>query len=430
MQVKRTNKSDNEVVLLITGDAVDLDPLREHILKDHFAKDIKVQGFRQGKAPLHLVEKNVDQSLFQQKFLDEALNNLYREALNKEDLRATDQPEVSVKKFVPFTLVEFEATVPILGKVILPDYKKIKLPKDKPKAVPTTDVDEVINRLATQLAEKVDVNRAAKDGDQVFIDYKGVDSKGKAVNGADGKNYPITLGSNSFIPGFETNLIGLKAGDDKTFTLKFPKDYTVKALASRDVTFSVSLIKVQEIKLPEINDEFAKKVGPFKSVTELKTDIKKQLTQEKQNEVDREYESKLMKEISSKSKVSIPANLIDNEIENRLKELKLNLSYRGQTFQEYLDIEGKTEEEYTEQVMRPEAEERLKASIVLSEISEIEKVPLTNEEVEQRLALLKAQYQDPQSQADLENPEAKRDVASRMLAEKTIAKLTTYANRA
>jgi trigger factor len=426
MQVKRTNKSDNEVVLLISGDLVELEPIKDHILKDHFAKDIKIPGFREGKAPLNLVEKHVDHSLFQSKFLDEALNNLFSAAINQEKLRSIDQPQVEVKKFVPYTLLEFEATVPVLGKITLPEYKKIRLAKESPKKVTEKDIDSVIDNIKKQVAEKKDVDRAAMESDQVFIDFKGVDDKGKAVSGADGKNYPLALGSNSFIPGFETNLVGLKAGESKTFTLKFPKTYSVKALASRDVTFSVDIIKVQEIIDPEVNADFAAKVGPFKSVEELRKDIQMQLTQERQNEIDREYESKLLKEISSKSKLSLPDILVNDELEKRLRDLKMNLSYRGQTLAEFLVEEGNTEEEYIEKVLKPEAEERLKASIVLSEISEIENIPLTDEEVDFRIQLMKSQYQDPQSQAELSKPDAKRDIASRLLAEKTIQKLTTY----
>lgn len=426
MQVKRTDTSKNEVSLLISGDMVELEPVREHVLKSHFAKDIKIPGFRQGKAPLNLVEKNIDQSLFQSKFLDEALNGLFSAAVNQEKLRTVDQPKVEIKKFVPYTLLEFEAVVSVLGEVKLPDYKNIRLAKASPEKVSSKDVDKVLDNIKTQLAEKKDVNRGAKDKDQVYIDFNGKDDKGKPVNGADGKNYPLLLGSDSFIPGFEDNLAGLKPGDEKTFTLKFPKDYSVRALASRNVTFSVNVIKVQELIEPKLDEEFAAKVGPFKSIEELREDISNQLRVERQNEADREYESNLLKEISSKSSLSIPEILIDDEVRKRLDDLKLNLSYRGQTLSEFLESENKTEDEYIEEVLKPEARDRLKASIILSEISELENIPLTNEEVDLRIQSLKGQYQDARSQAELAKPEARRDIASRMLAEKTIKKLTEY----
>ncbi len=429
MQVKRTNKSDNEVVLLITGDLVELGPLREHILKDHFAQDVKLPGFRQGKAPLNLVEKNINQQEFQTKFLDEALNNLYGAAIDQEKIRAIDQPKVEVKKFVPYTLVEFEVVIPVLGKVTLPDYKKIKLAKPLPKPVTPQEIDQVLKRLQIQLAEKKDVNRAAKNEDQVYIDFKGVDDKGNAVSGAEGRDFPLVLGSDSFIPGFEKNLVGLKPGAEKTFTLKFPKDYLVSALASKNVTFTVTVIKVQEVSDPKLDDEFAKKVGSFETMAELKKSIKAQLTEEKENTENREYESKLLEQITDKSKVTIPDLLVDAEVENRLSSFKTELGYQGRTFDEFLKGEGQTEAEYIEKVVKPDSIKRLKASIVLSEISDIEQIPLSNEEVDARLQQMNAQYQDARSQADLAKPEARREVASRLLAEKTIAKLVDYATR-
>ena len=421
--------SETEVELTIHGDEATMQRIREHVLTEHFADKVNIPGFRAGKAPANLIEKNVDQAAFQNQYLEEVVNDLFVQAVNQELLKTVDQPTIEIKKFVPYTTLEFVAKVPILGKVTLPDYKKIKLAKPAAKSVTTKDVDEVINSLTKQVSEKKDVNRDAKNGDKVWIDFRGKNEKGIPVNGADGKDYPLVLGSNTFIPGFEPNLIGLKAGDSKTFTIKFPKDYQVAALANRDVTFSVDVIKVQEIIDPILDDDFAAKIGPFKTMAELRTDIKKQLTLENTNRNERDYETALLKHIADKSKVVIPEPLLKLETDKKLEELKRNLTYRGQTFPEFLENEGQTEEEYIEKEIKPEAAERLKASIVLSEISELENMNVTNEEVEQKLQLLRAQYQDPQAQADLARPEAKRDIASRILAEKTVLKLVDYASK-
>jgi len=429
MQVKKTNISDTQVVLVISEESEGLLPVKEHVLKEHFAKDVSIPGFRPGKAPLHIVEKNVDQVKFQNQFLEEVINDLFGKAIRQEKLRSVEQPTVKIVKFVPFTLLEFEATVAVISPVKLPDYKSLKIPK--PTALPATDkeVDGVISRIQRQVAKHDDVDRAAKNGDQVIINFNGVDDKGVAVNGADGKEYPLILGSDAFIPGFETNLIGLKAGQKKTFTLKFPKEYVVKALANKDVTFSVEIIKVQEVIEPEVNDSFAASVGPFKTVSELRDDIKRQLTFEKANQADRDYETTVLKAITAKSKLTVPEVLINDEIEKRLKELNQNLVYRGQTMQDFLAQESKTEAEYIEKVLKPEVIERLKASIVLSEISELENVALTGEEVNARFEALKRQYRNPETQAELDKPEAKRDIANRILAEKTAAIITTYSSR-
>ncbi|MDB5186354.1 MAG: Trigger factor [Candidatus Saccharibacteria bacterium] len=425
MQVKKTVKSETEVVLLVTADASDLTPLKAHVL-GHFKDKVKLAGFRQGKAPLDLVEKNIDQQEFQAQFIDEALNHLYPQAAQSENLRPVDSPQVTLKKFVPFTELEFEATVPVLGEVKLADYKKVKKTK-KDVEISEKDVTEVIESLQKRLSEKKDVDRASKDGDQVWIDFKGVDEKGESVKGADGKDYPLVLGSKTFIPGFEENLVGLKAGDEKTFTLTFPKDYGVAALANRNVTFTATVTKVQEVLDPKVDDEFAAKAGPFKTVKELKDDIKKQLVGERQYQADRDFESEIVKEIAEKSSVTIPQVLIDEQVERLLRDLQQNLMYRGMTYQEFLEAEGKTEEEYKKDVLAPQAEERVKAGLILAEIADKENVQVTPEELEIRLMVLKGQYPDEGMQAELDKPENRREIAARMVTEKTVNKLVEYA---
>lgn len=426
MQVKKTNSSPTQTILTIIADEKELAPIKAHTLT-HFQSKVKVAGFRAGKIPAEVLEKNVEPSALQTEFLEEAVEQLYVAAANEVKLRPIDQPKIEVKKFVPFTTLEFEATVDVLGEIKLPDYTKIKKAKEQAK-VTAEDINGVIGSLQERLAEKNDVSRAAKEGDQVFIDFKGVDAKTKdAINGADGKDYPIIIGSNTFIPGFEPELIGMKAGEAKTFTVTFPKDYGVAMLQSRKVEFTVNVIKVQEVVKPKVDDDFAAKAGPFKSLADLKKDIKSQLAQEKQNKVDRDFESELVKEISDKSKVDIPEPLINDQIARLWTDLQQNVMYRGQTIQEFLDMAGQTEEDYRKDVLRPQAEDRVKASLVLAEIAEKEKLDVTPEELEIRMQILKGQYQDAQMQEELEKPEARRDIAARLLTEKTVSKLVSLA---
>ncbi len=426
MIINRTNVSETEVKLTIAADAAELAPLKDHVL-GHFRSKVKIAGFREGKAPLALIEKNVDPSALQTEFLEEAVQNLYVAAIDQEKIRPVDRPEVQLKKFVPYTDLEFEVQVAVVGEVTLPDYKKVKKTKTSVR-VTDKDVDEVISSLKKRMAEKNDVERAAKESDQVWIDFTGVDAKTKkAIAGADGKDYPIILGSNTFIPGFEDNVIGMSAGEDKTFTLTFPEDYGVKALAKREVTFTVTVTKVQEVVEPEVDDAFAKKAGPFESAEQLKTDIKNQVESERQYEAERDYEASIVKEIAEKSKVAMPDSLIEEQIERSLAEFKQNLTYRGQTWQEFLEMEGKSEDEFRNETMRPQAEERLKASLVLAEIADKEEIQVSPEELEIRMQMLKGQYQDAKMQEELEKPESRREIASRMMTEKTIAKLKEFA---
>ena len=289
MQIKLTHTNDTNVVIHITADQETLSKIKESILRK-LSKSVKIAGFREGKAPLEMVEKNIEPSTLQSEFIDQVLNHYYFQAVTKENLRVVGQPEVNLKKFVPFTTFEFEVTVSVIGEVKLPDYNKISVPGKK-ATVSAKDVTDVIESLRKRLATKKEVKRAAKDGDELLIDFKGTDTKGQPVNGADGKGYPLTIGSDTFIPGFESNLIGVKPGEEKTFIIPFPKDYGVAALQGKKVTFAVTVHTVSELSLPKIDDEFAKQAGPFTSLDHLKEDIKQQLTLERQNELDRAREN-------------------------------------------------------------------------------------------------------------------------------------------
>jgi trigger factor len=426
MHTELTKISDTEVKLVITAVAEDLLPSKNKVLVK-LGKEVKLPGFRSGKAPISLIEKNVDQTVLQREFLDEAMTSLYARAAGREKIRPVSRPEVAVKKFVPFTQLDFEITTEVVGKLKLADYKKIRLAKPKPE-VTAKDVDDVLNSLKLRVAEKSEVSRASKKTDEVWIDFKGVNEKGEPIKGADGKDYPLVIGSSTFIPGFEDNVAGLKAGDEKTFTLTFPKDYGVKAMAGKKVVFTVNIKKVQEVTEPELDDAFAGKVGPFKTLKDLKDDIKKQLGVEKQNEVNRNYANVLVEKITDKTTVAIPDTMIGQQVEHNLEEFKRNLTYRGQTLQEFLDSENTTEEKYRKEVLRPQAERQVKGSLVLAEIADIEKLNITPEELEIRIQVLKGQYKDPQMQAELDKPEARQDIASRMLTEKVLTKLEQYAN--
>jgi trigger factor len=423
MQVKKTTSSDTKTTFSVLANETELEDLKAHVLT-HFRSRVKVPGFRQGNVPVAILEKHVDPNALQTEFLEEAVEQMYVQGVNELKLRPVDQPKITIKKFVPFTQLEFDAEVDTIGEIKLPDYKKLK--KTPPSVVVTDkDVDEVVNSLRTRLAEKKDVNRPAKSGDQIWIDFEGTNSKGEPVKGADGKDYPLMLGSNTFIPGFEDNLIGAEAGQEKTFTLTFPKDYGIKAIAGQKVTFKVSIIKVQEVIEPEVDDEFAAKAGPFTTLKELKEDIRKQLSHERSHELRTEFESQLIREITSKSSLDAPEPLVNQQAESMLQEIQQNLVYRGQTFPEFLEAEGKTEEQFRKDLI-PQAEERVKASLVLSEIAEKENVEVTPEELEIRIQLLKGQYKDAAMQTELNKPEARRDIASRLLTEKTIQKLVEY----
>lgn len=426
MQVKRTNPSETETTLTVVANEKEMASMKLHVL-GHFRNRVKVAGFREGKAPLEMVEKNVDSALLQTEFLEDAVNQLYVQAIQEEKLRPVANPEINVTKFVPFTTLEFEAKITILGQISIPDYTKFKRTKPVVK-ITSDDVTDVLKNLQARAADNKDVDRAAKLTDKVWIDFTGVDAKGVAISGADGKDYPIVLGSKSFIPGFEEEVVGMKANDEKTFVITFPADYHAKEMAKKKVTFTVHVNKVQEVTEPKLDDAFAATVGPFTSLSQLKDDIKTQLQAERQAESDRQFESDLVGDIAEKTKVALPKQMVEEQIDKIEEQERQNLVYRGQTWEEHLKEEKLTAEQHREQ-KRPEAEKSIRASLLLAEVAEKEKLDFTTEEVQSRIDSLKKQYNDPSMQAELDKPENQRDIASRILTEKTVAKLVFYATK-
>jgi trigger factor len=425
MQITRERVSPTSAKLTVVADQAAIDSIKQAVL-GKLGQNVKVPGFRPGRAPANLIEKQIDQSVFQTEFLDQAINQFYVHAAKQENLRPVAPPEIAVTKFVPFNTLEFTAEVEVVGEVNLPDYKKIKLALAKP-TVAADEVNTVVDNLRQRAATKSMVERAAKLGDEVTIDFKGTDAKtNEPIAGADGTAYPLVLGSKSFIPGFEDELVGLKPGAEKTFSITFPKDYGSKELQNRKVSFEVKVSQVQELVPPKADDAFAATVGPFKTLAELKADIKKQLLNEKQQEATRNLDNELLEKIAAKSEVAIPKALVEEEIERMEQEEKRNTAYRGQTWQEHLDAEGLTAEAHREK-QREGAEMRVKAGLVLGEIAEREKVLVTPEELEIRIQLLKGQYQDKAMQAELDQTENRRDIHSRMLTEKTLNILRGYA---
>lgn len=427
MQITRDQINPTKVKLTIVAEPSELETIKQHVLKA-LAPNVKVQGFRQGKAPQNLIEKQLDPAQMQAEFLDHAVNDLYVDAIQQEKLRPASQPEVSITKFVPYTTLEVSMQVETVGEIKLADYKKIKLELKKAE-VGNKEVDEVLENLRARAAEKKEVERAAKLGDEVTIDFTGTDAKTKQpIDGADGKSYPLTLGSGSFIPGFEEELVGLKPGDEKDFEITFPKDYGAADLQNRKVNFHVKAHKVNELAKPKLDDAFAGTVGPFKTLADLKADIKKQLAAERQNENQRAFDNELLEKIAEKSDVPVPESLIEEEADRIEEEEKRNVVYRGQTWQEHLDAEGVTAEEHKAK-QRPAAELRIKAGLVLGEIADRENITVTPEELEIRLMLLKNQYTDEAMHAELDKPENRRDIQNRLMTEKTLDKLREYATQ-
>ena len=414
--------SDTKVQLTISLDASELADA-EQVSLTKLARDIKVPGFRKGKVPVGIAAKHIDPNALQEQVLENALSKAVAEAFLQEKLQALDRPSVEVKKFVPGSELEFTAEVEVIPPVKLGDYKKLTAKKEVAK-VEDKDVDEVIERIRKNYSEKSEVKRAAKLGDEAVIDFTGK-KDGVAFEGGSAKEYGLKLGEGQFIPGFEEGVIGHKAGEEFDLKLKFPEDYHAENLAGQDVVFTVKLHKVNELKLPELNDEFAAKCGPFTEMKEVKADIKRELTAQKEREADEKFKDALVGELTEKSKAALPELLVEDQLRSIERDLTQNLMYSGLNLDSYLKTQGfKDKEEWVKKEARPSAEKRVKAGLVLAELSKELKIDASRDEIQDQINFFKQQYgKDKKMLEQFDNPNVHRDIANRMITDKTVAKL-------
>jgi trigger factor len=415
-EIKR--EGDTKATLTIKADEKDLADIKRVVLNNLRPK-IKSDGFRPGKAPDSIVEKQIGANQVQQEVMEAAINRFYGMAGNSEKLKPLSRPTIDLVKFVAYTELEFTAEVELLPPIKLGDYKK-KPAAPKPAKVTKKEVDEALERLAMQMAEKKEVKRAAKNGDEVIIDFKGTDAKGELVKGAESKEYPLTLGSDSFIPGFEPELIGLKAGEEKTFTITFPKEYHSKILAGTKVTFEIKVHKVNELVAPKFDDEFAAANSPFKTMEELRADAERQLEDEKQQQIDKDYRQKVVSKVVDESKLELPEGLVDRVEQDMKAEFERELAQRNSTTKEYMQQQDLTQKQLDKET-RENAEKRAKTSLVLTEIAEAEGLKVSVEELEKIIADYKQMYgSDEKIAAELDKPEVRQDIAAQALTEKTV----------
>lgn len=416
------NQSDTKVLVTVMLSADELADIKQKTL-GRLASKVKVAGFRPGKVPANVVEKNVDPSILSSELLEDAVNASAVEAFEAAKLTPLDRPKVEVQKYVPGQELVYTAEVEIIPAITLGDYKKLKVKKDAVK-ITDKDVTEVIDRLRKSSALKKDVTRAAKLGDEVTMDFAGTDKDGKEVPGATGTDYALELGSNTFIPGFEDGLVGKKVGDTFDLPLTFPKDYHHKPLAAAKVTFAVTIKAIKESAIPELDNAFAAKVGPFKTVDELKADITRELTEQKEREAVEKLKDSLVEQLVKGSHVPAPDVLVQDQLEGIERDFTQNLMYRGMTLEQYLQQQGKTLEEWRAKDLHEQAARRVQVGLALAELSKVEGIEVAKEELDARLREMLERYNNaPDIAKQLDTPEARRDIANRVLTEKTVDRL-------
>ncbi|MBQ3352960.1 trigger factor [Candidatus Saccharibacteria bacterium] len=417
MKTKLKKLSDSRVELTVTLDAEDLKPAQKKAL-EKLAKEIKVEGFRKGKVPTEVARKFIPENDLNAETVDYAVRATVIEAFKKEEKSPLVLPSVNVTKYVPGEMVEYTATADIIPEIKLGDFKKLGVKKPEAE-VTDTEIKDVLENLANSFAEKKVVKRPAKLTDEVIIDFVGK-KDGEPFKGGSAKDYKLTLGSKTFIPGFEDGIVGHEPGDKFDLKLTFPKDYGVKDLAGAKVVFEVLVKQINEVTKAKIDDEMAKKCGPFKTLTELKKDIKKNLKAQNEHKLTEKFKDDLVAALVKKSKVPAPEILIDDQVRMIRDDMTRNAASQGMSFEEFLEANKETMENW-EKEARKIAETRVKASLALQTLAVEQKITVSDDLVSAKLAELRDVYKNsPEALKNLKDPNVKMDIKNRMIVEATL----------
>ena len=417
MKTKVKKLSDSRVEITVTLDTKDLKSAEEKALAK-LAKEINVTGFRKGKVPMDVAKKFIPENDLNAETADVAVRTTIIAAFSDNSKQPLVIPNANITKYVPGELLEYTATADILPEVKLGDYKKLGVKKPEAK-IAEKDIKAVLENLASSFAEKKIVKRAAKLTDEAVIDFVGK-KDGKAFDGGSAKDYKLVLGSKTFIPGFEDGIVGHEPGDKFELELTFPKDYGMKDLAGKKTVFEVLLKQVNEVAKPAIDDELAKKCGPFKDLAALKDDIKKNLEMQAEHQNLEKYKNDLVEALVKKSTVTAPEILIDDQMHAIRDDVTRNAASMGMSLEDYIKRAGETMESW-EKKAREAASERVKGSLVLQNLALAEKITVSDDIVSAKIAELKDVYKkSPEALKSLKDPNVKMDIRNRMVIEKTL----------
>lgn len=385
---------NNQVVITFTVEKEEVAVAFDKAFKT-VANKINVPGFRKGKAPRSILEKKVGKGPIIEEAFDLVANKKYGEALKEHNLYPIDNPEVTEMNFEEGSEASFKIKVTVKPEAEMGDYKGLVVDK---KVVEITD-EEVSKALADLQNSHATMNIVTEGktekGDVVMIDFAG-SIDGVPFNGGEGKSYPLELGSGSFIPGFEEQLIGFETGSETVVKVTFPADYGLPELADKAAEFKVTIHEIKRKQLPELNDDFAKEVS-FDNLEALKADTLKKLQETAKQNAENEYKDTLVKTAVENAKVEVPKVMIDAKVDNMLAEFAMSLEQRGWKLDQYLQYMGKSIEEFKE-MRREAAAEQVKTEIVLDTIAKLEDIAVTAEEIEAEMQVLasihNAKYED------------------------------------
>ena len=374
---------------------------------------INVPGFRVGKAPRKIIEKMYGEEVFYEEAVNIILPDAYEDAVKEQKLDVVGYPEVELESCTKDGVV-FKCTVAVYPEVKLGQYKGLEAPKAEVK-VAAADVNARLKEMADRNSRLVSVERAVKKGDTANIDFEGFD-QGVAFDGGKGENFDLEIGSGSFVPGFEEQLIGMKAGEEKDIDVTFPENYAPE-LAGKPVVFHVKVNEVKVKEVPAVDDEFAKDVSEFDTLKELKADIKKKMTAERTEAAQRAFEDVLMAKVAEGVEAEIPHEMVELQSERMMEQFKQQLAAQGIPFDQYLKMTGTTEADFRKQADGPAAEQ-VKMDLAVEAIIKAEGLEATDEDVENELKNMAEKYgMDLETVKKYLRPE---DVKEQVIREKAV----------
>ena len=414
-KVEKTENA-NEVKLEITIEAEKFDNAMKKVYFQN-AKYFNIPGFRKGKAPMNIVEKYYGKEIFYEDAFNEVATESYEEALKENNIEVVSKPEVDIKQMEKGKDVIFTATVQTKPEVELGKYKGIEI-KKVDYTVEDKDIEHELGHMQEHNSRLVSIeDRDLAQGDIATIDFEGfVDDK--AFEGGKAEGHELEIGSGSFIPGFEDQLVGMKIDEEREIKVTFPKEYFSKDLAGKEAMFKVKLHEIKKKELPELDDEFAKDVSEFDTLDELKANIKAKLEKDNANKVKFETEEAAIKAVCDKTKIDIPSGMIELEVDNMIKDFEQRLAYQGLNLDQYCSMLGKTEEEIRKDY-EPQAQEAIKSRLVLEAIKNAEKIEATEEEIKAKMEEMAENYGKKVEELS-ENENLKKYIKDGIEAEKTI----------
>ena len=341
-----------------------------------------VQGFRNGKAPRRVIENYYGEGIFYEDAFEIAFPDSYTAAVDAEGIVPVSRPDIDVKTIGQDEGIVYTAEVFVKPEVKLGEYKGVKA--EKPKAeVTDQQADDEIAKEAEKNVRWVDVDRAAQDKDKVVIDYSG-SLDGEKFDGGTAENQPLELGSNTFIPGFEEQVVGMKKEEERDITVKFPEGYQAEHLAGKDVVFHIKLNEVKEKEMPTIDDEFAQDVSEFDTLDEYKASIKEKLLKQAEEKASSETKNNVLEKVVENAEIDLPECMIENQIDNQIQQIQYSMMYQGIKLEDYLKMTGMTMEQLRGDY-RDQAEKTVRIQLVLEAVKEQEGIEASDEQVEEEL---------------------------------------------